>query len=67
LRIAEFGGEYLAKGVADSKHGSSDFKMTVVIQFANRDTATRWYQSDEYQQLINLRNEAIESQFQIVG
>lgn len=65
--VSNFGGEFIAKGKPTQLHGDSKFAMTVVIQFPDNDSANNWYHSEEYQQLIPLRNEAIESHFQLVG
>ncbi len=65
--IGQYGGEYIAKGKAVSLHGEANHSMMVVIKFKNLETATNWYQSEEYQQLIPVRNEAMDSEFRLVG
>ena len=63
--LAPFGGkllvptiELLATG-GDIVHLEGDFKPTrvVVIEFPNMERAQAWYDSDEYQAIINLRLE----------
>lgn len=65
--IAKFEGEFIAKGKSANIHGEKRFAMTAVIQFVDKETAENWYQSAEYQQIIPLRNQAMDSHFQIVG
>ena len=65
--LEKFGGQYLAKGKTDILHGISNHPMTVVIQFPDKEAANNWYQSDDYQKLLDVRNEAMESDFQLVG
>ena len=65
LTLAPFGGkllvpttELLATG-GEIVHLEGDFKPTrvVVIEFTNMERAQAWYDSDEYQAVINLRLE----------
>lgn len=65
--LDEFGGQYLAKGKTDILHGGSIHPMTVVIQFPDKESANSWYQSDDYQKLLDIRNEAMDGDFQLVG
>jgi len=64
--VAKFGGEFLVKGEALALQGKSEFSKRAVIKFSDQLTAKKWYQSDEYQALIELRNEAMESRFHLV-
>ncbi len=65
--VANYNGEYIVKGATDYLHGSSNYETKVIIQFADKETALKWYHSKAYQSLISIRNEAIESLFQVVG
>lgn len=65
--LQQYGGEFIAKGKSSTLNGESRFAMTAVIQFADRETAESWYHSENYQKIIPLRNQAMESHFQIVG
>ena len=65
--VTSHGGVFLAKGAAKNLQGESNFEMGAVIQFSDTEAALTWYNSEEYQQLIALRNEAMQSLFQIVG
>lgn len=64
--VANFGGHFLLKGTAQSLHGNTQFAKRAVIEFTSEKHAKDWYESSEYQALIALRNEAIESQFHLV-
>lgn len=64
--VAEYGGEFIAKGVAETWHGKSEFSHRALLHFANADKATAWYQSDSYQQLIPIREKGMHNQFHII-
>jgi uncharacterized protein (DUF1330 family) len=54
--IARFGGRFLVRGgTAELLEGTSEPERTVVIEFPDIDTARRWYNSDEYQQALKIR------------
>ena len=65
--LAQFGGKFVAKGAAQSLHGAQPFANKAVIAFASEQHAKEWYHSEQYQQLIELRNQAMECQFQLVS
>ena len=65
--VASQGGEFIVKGKSSTLHGDSNFDMTAVIQFTDKEAADNWYNSAEYQSIVSLRNEAMESHFQVVG
>jgi len=66
LTVDKFGGEFVAKGPVTFLHESNEYEKVVVIQFPDSDVANNWYNSAEYQELIPLRNQAMESVFQLV-
>lgn len=65
--VASHGGKFIVKGKPSTLHGDGNFDMTAVIQFTDKETANNWYNSTEYQAIVSLRNEAMESHFQIIG
>ena len=65
--LIPFGGEFIAKGAIEALHGDSAFQTKVVIQFPDHDSATNWYHSDAYQQIIATRDQGMDSQFHLVG
>jgi uncharacterized protein (DUF1330 family) len=64
----KFGGELVHKGKQELLFGGGDarFDTTVVYRFASRHAAKAWYDSVEYQALLPLRDEAMDSVFAIV-
>ena len=65
--IKNFGGEYLVKaGEFKSIEGKWDFTRNVVIKFPSYEKALEWYNSDEYNQIKNLRLENAESNIIII-
>ena len=57
--IARFGGRYLVRGgKADLFEGVPAPDRMVVIEFPDADTARRWYDSEEYQAALNIRQAA---------
>jgi uncharacterized protein (DUF1330 family) len=65
--LAKFKGEFLTKGKIEALHGATPFQNKAVIQFPDKESALAWYNSPEYQALIELRNSGMESQFHLVG
>jgi len=65
--LEEYSGAVVAKGPVEQLHGNFDHEVQVVIEFPSRDEASNWFQSANYQALTSLRNEAFDSQFQLVG
>ena len=65
--LVPYGGEYLAKGAIEALHGKAAFQTKVVIQFPDRASATNRCRSEAYQQIIPIRDQAMESQFHLVG
>ena len=65
--LAKYSGEILAKGPVEKLQGDFVHQVQVVITFPNREKALGWYNSDEYQALIPLRDEGMDSQFQLIA
>lgn len=65
--VAKFGGKFIAKGAAQVLHGDAEFANKAVIEFASEELAQQWYHSEEYQALIALRDQAMNSTFQLVA
>lgn len=62
-----FSGKFIAKGAIEVLHGEALFQSKAVIEFADKETAKNWYNSAEYQAIIPLREQAISSQFHLIG
>lgn len=65
--LSLYDGEILFRGPVDQLAGNSKFDKAVILAFPNVDAAQNWYNSDEYQKLIPLRNEAMNCQFILGG
>ena len=65
--LANFSGAVVAKGPVEQLHGNFDHEVQVVIEFPSRENASNWFKSEDYQALTSLRNEAFDSQFQLIG
>lgn len=65
--LIPFGGSFLAKGPIEALHGDAIQKVKVIITFPDNESASCWYNSDAYQAIIPLRNEAMDSQFHLIG
>jgi uncharacterized protein (DUF1330 family) len=65
--LAKYSGEILKKGPAEKLQGDFAHLFQVVIAFPNREKALGWYNSDEYQALIPLRDQGMDSEFQLIG
>lgn len=55
--IAQYGGKFLVRGGGASElvEGSAPPKRVVVIEFADKAAAKRWYHSPEYQEALKIR------------
>ena len=65
--LAKYSGEILIKGPVEQLHGEFNYKAQVIIEFPSKEEALNWYNSDEYQALTEIRNKAMDSQFQLIG
>lgn len=65
--IARYDGEFVVKGAIEPLNGGSHHQTKVIIQFLDREAALNWYQSDDYQALIPLRDRGMDATFHLVG
>ena len=65
--VARHGGEFIVKGATEPLNGGDHRETKVIIQFPDRAAALNWYQSDEYQALIPLRDQGMDAVFHLVG
>ena len=65
--IAQYNGEFVAKGEIESLNGGAHRQMKVIIQFPDREAALNWYTSDDYQALIPVRDQGMDATFHLVG
>ncbi len=62
----EHGGEVLAAGNWELLYGDGSLTSGALVRFANRETALEWYNSPEYQQLIEVRSVAMDARFSLL-
>ena len=62
----EHGGEVLANGNWDVLHGDGSLTSGALVRFTDRETALRWYNSAEYQRLIDVRSVAMDDRFSLL-
>lgn len=59
--LAQYGGELVAFDVAaETVEGAPPGPQTVIIKFESTEDARKWYESSEYQAVVNKRLEATE-------
>ena len=62
----EYGGEALANSNWEILHGDASLTSGAVMRFPDHETAIKWYNSPEYQQLIEVRSVAIDARFSLL-
>jgi len=62
----ECGAEILANSNWEILDGAPMLSSGVIVQFPNHETALRWYNSPEYQQLIEVRGIAMDVRFSLL-
>jgi uncharacterized protein (DUF1330 family) len=65
--LKTFGGEFIATGNLDLLFGEPAFSRGAIIRFPDRDTALNWYNSPEYQALIDDRTQGMDCRFRLLG
>ena len=64
--VKEHGGEVIANSNWEILHGDPMLSSGVIVQFPDHETALRWYNSPEYQQLIEVRGIAMDVRFSLL-
>jgi uncharacterized protein (DUF1330 family) len=62
----EHGGEVIAAGKWEVLHGDGSLTSGALVRFADRETAVSWYNSPEYQHLIDVRSVAMDAPFSLL-
>jgi len=62
----EHGGEVLANSNWELLHGHGSLTSGALMRFPDHATAVRWYNSPEYQQLIEVRGVAMDVRFSLL-
>jgi uncharacterized protein (DUF1330 family) len=63
----EHGGEALANSNWEVLHGDGSFTSSALMRFPDHEAAIKWYQSPEYQQLIDIRSVAMDARFSLLS
>jgi uncharacterized protein (DUF1330 family) len=62
----EYGAEVLANSNWEVLDGGTGLSSAAIIRFPDHETALRWYNSPEYQQLIEVRGTAMDVRFSLL-
>jgi uncharacterized protein (DUF1330 family) len=62
----EHGGEVIAAGNWEVLHGNGSLTSGALVRFTDRETALKWNNSPEYQQLIGVRSIAMDVRFSLL-
>ncbi len=65
--LKKFGGELVAGGVWHVLFGESAFTNGAVLKFADKTTALAWYNSPDYQSLLEDRALALDCRFRLLA
>jgi uncharacterized protein (DUF1330 family) len=62
----EYGGEPLANSNWEILYGDGSLTSGALMRFPDHETAVSWYNSPEYQQLIDVRSVAMDARFSLL-
>ncbi len=62
----EYGAEPLANGNWELLHGDGSLTSGALMRFPDHEAAIEWYNSPEYQQLIDIRGVAMDARFSLL-
>jgi len=62
----QYGGEALAAGNWEILHGDGSLTSGALMRFPDRESVIKWYDSPEYQQLIDVRGAAMDARFSLL-
>src|ERR1700689_2634988 len=63
----EHGGEALANSNWEVLHGDGSLTSGAIMRFPDHETAIKWYNSPEYQHLIDVRRVAMDARFSLLN
>ena len=64
--VINYDGEFVVKGTIEALNSGDHHQTKAIIRFHSREAALNRYQSDEYQALIPIRGQGIDSIFHLV-
>jgi uncharacterized protein (DUF1330 family) len=62
----EYGAEALANSNWEVLHGDGSLTSGALMRFPDHEAAIKWYNSPEYQQLIDVRSVAMDARFSLL-
>jgi len=62
----EYGAEPLANGSWELLHGDGSLTSGALMRFPDHESAVKWYNSPEYQALIDVRGVAMDARFSLL-
>jgi uncharacterized protein (DUF1330 family) len=62
----EYGAEPLAAGNWEILHGDGSLTSGALMRFPDRESVINWYNSPEYQQLLDVRSVAMDARFSLL-
>ncbi len=62
----QHGGEVLAGGSWEALYGDGSLSSGALVRFTDRETALGWYDSPEYQRLLDVRGAAMDARFSLL-
>ena len=70
--IAPFDGEFLVNAPIETlgkkgNDGKTHYQYKAIIVFPSKELAQNWFSSPEYQSLIEIRDQAMDSNFSLIG
>ena len=65
--LKQFGAEVITSGSWRLLSGEPGHDVGMIIRFQDKDTALAWYNSPAYQALLDIRDDALDCRFRLVG
>ncbi|WP_429362772.1 DUF1330 domain-containing protein [Paraburkholderia sp. GAS32] len=65
--LKQFGGETLASGPWELIFGDAAYERALIVRFPDRNAALAWYNSPEYQALLDVRSVALDCRFRLIS
>ena len=62
----EYGGEALANSNWEILHGDASLTSGALMRFPDHESVIKWYNSPEYQQLLDVRSVAMDARFSLL-
>ena len=65
--IRQRGGEVLVFGQWEMLFGEAAYQNGLLVRFPDKETALGWYNSPDYQALVDIRGVALDCRFRLLG